>query len=105
MKNLKLLGLGTILFLEKEFDEFKEYCYRIIKIITETALKRVKILNFYKKYGLQATIGSFYISKRTIYRWQKLLKESQGRLEALNPQSRKPHRLRQSKIHPEIIKK
>jgi hypothetical protein len=34
MKNLKLLGLGAILFLEKEFDEFKEYCYRMIKIIT-----------------------------------------------------------------------
>jgi transposase InsO family protein len=32
----------------------------------------------------------FFISKRTIYRWQKLLKESQGRLESLNPQSRKP---------------
>jgi hypothetical protein len=56
MKNLKLLGLGAILFLEKEFDEFREYCYRTIKMITETALKRVRILNFYKKYGLQATI-------------------------------------------------
>jgi transposase InsO family protein len=105
MKNFKLLGLGAILFLEKEFDEFKEYCYRMIKMITETALKRVKILNFYKKYGLQATIDVFSVSRRTIYRWQKLLKESQGRLEALNPQSRKPHRLRQSKIHPEIIEK
>ena len=56
MKNLKLLGLGAILFLEKEFNEFKEYCYRMIKMVIETALKRVKILKFYKKYGLQATI-------------------------------------------------
>jgi len=42
MKNLKLLGLGAILFLEKEFDEFKEYCYRMIKMITEIALKMQK---------------------------------------------------------------
>jgi hypothetical protein len=42
MKNLKLLGLGAILFLGKEFDEFKEYCYRMIKMITEIALKMQK---------------------------------------------------------------
>lgn len=105
MKKLRLLGLGAILFLQREFEEFREYCYRMVKMVTETALKRIEILNFYKKYGLSPTLEAFKISKRTLYRWQAKLKASQGRLESLNNKPRRPKKLRQSKINPLLIEK
>lgn len=34
------------------------------------AKRRLKILKFYDKYGLDATIEAFEVSRRTIYRWK-----------------------------------
>ena len=73
-------------------------------MISEEAKRRVKILKFWEKYGIEATIEAFGVSKRTLFRWKRAYKESKGDITSLNPKSRKPKRVRKSKVSLEIIK-
>ena len=59
-------------------------------MITEAAKCRTKILAFWKKHGAEAAFEAFGVRKRTLYLWQRKLKEGGGKLEALNPGSRAP---------------
>ncbi len=52
--------------------------------------ERVRILAFWERYGLEATREAFKVSRPTLFRWQKTLKESLGKLDALNKQSTAP---------------
>ena len=61
-----------------------------------TAAYRLKVLDFYKVYGLKPTLAAFPISRSTLFGWQKLLSEHGTR--GLVPCSRKPLRSRQSAI-------
>ena len=61
--------------------------------------RRVKILSFWEKHGDQAVGDAFGVSRRTLYRWQKALTQSQGKLDALDPKSTAP-RIRRSRIYP-----
>ena len=63
---------------------------------TKEANERYKILQFCNKYGLDATIEAFNISKRTIYRWKSILKENNNDITSLNPKSTKPKTYRKS---------
>ncbi len=64
---------------------------------------RLKIIEFQKQYGTRATVDAYGISRRTIFRWKEILKDSKGALESLIPQSRKPKRLRVMNTPYEII--
>lgn len=59
-------------------------------MITEEAKKRCRILVFWKKHGAEATREAFKVQRRTLFLWQKNLKEGRGRLEALNPKRKTP---------------
>lgn len=59
-------------------------------MITETAKKRLRILAFWNKHGTEAVEEAFGVKRRTLYLWQRRLKEGHGKLEALNPGSRSP---------------
>ncbi|KXJ98757.1 MAG: Integrase core domain protein [Parcubacteria bacterium OLB19] len=76
-------------------------------MISDKAKDRVRILAFWERYGTDTTTEAFDISKRTLERWQKILNESQGKLEALNPKSTTPKKRRsrsiQSTISEQII--
>lgn len=65
---------------------------------------RLQVIEFHKRYGTKATKDAYGISKATIFRWKKRLKDNQGRLESLIPDSKSPKRKRQMLTHPEIIK-
>lgn len=69
----------------KGFKKFRNFSY-IFSMTTQIVDYRLKILNFYTKFGLNATIEAFNISKITIYRWQNIYK-NQGLL-TLNPKSK-----------------
>jgi len=73
-------------------------------MISEEAKRRVKILRFWEKYGLEATIEAFGVSKRTLFRWKRAYKESNGDITVLNPKSRKPKRVRKSQVPLEIVR-
>lgn len=61
---------------------------------SQAAEKRLQIIEFHGKYGTKATIDAFLVSKPTVYRWKKTLKDNLGRLESLIPASRSPKRKR-----------
>ncbi len=72
-------------------------------MISEEAKRRVKILEFWEKYGLEATIEAFEVSRRTLFRWKRAYKEAKGDITALNPKSRRPKKVRESKVPLEIV--
>jgi len=59
-------------------------------MITKQAIQRCRILTFWGKYGTSATEEAFNTKERTLYLWQKKLREGRGKLEALNPIKRTP---------------
>ena len=66
------------------FSYFQRVCY-LWEMETDTAQRRLKILKFFEKYGLQATLEAFDISRRTLYRWKSLYEKSNQDILALNP--------------------
>ena len=84
------------------FGLFKRVCYRW-EMETPIAKQRLKILRFYEKYGLQATLDAFEISRRTLYRWKRAYKAGSGDILSLNPKSTAPKRKRESKVQGEIV--
>jgi transposase-like protein len=75
----------------KVYEDGLRYRY----MIQEEALKRAKILIFWQKYGLDATKEAYGVSRATLYRWKRNLKQGQGRLESLNKKPTIPKRKRQ----------
>ncbi len=71
-------------------------------MIQAKAKKKAEIVSFFEKYGLDATISAFKISKSSIYAWRKTLRQNQGRIESLNEKSKAPKNPRKSKINPAI---
>lgn len=87
-------------------------------MITEIALRRHKILLHWEKHGLESTIDAFGVLRRTLFNWKRALKEGGGKIEALNPKSKRPKvtrkrswdyrilddmtRLRSAEVHPNL---
>ena len=65
--------------------------------------RRVKILDVWHEHGLQATRDAFGVSRPTLFRWKKKLKEMNGCLNALDPKSTAPTK-RRRRIVPEVVK-
>jgi transposase-like protein len=61
------------------------------------AQERLKILRFWERHGLQATRDAFGVSRRTLYRWKKALREAGGNPAALAAKSSAPKRKRTPK--------
>jgi hypothetical protein len=66
--------------------------------------RRDKVITFFGRHGLEATREAFGVSRSTIYRWRKALKDSGGRLVALAPRSRAPIRRRTRTVSREVVK-
>jgi len=62
------IGIGF-----RGFYKFAKYATNV-SMIDETANKRYKILQFWEKHGLEATIDAFKVSRRTLYNWKRKLK-------------------------------
>ena len=88
----------------KGFVRIYEDALRYRYMIKEEAIKRAKILSFWQKHGLQATIDAYGVKRSTLYLWKKKLKEGKGRLESLNNGSRTPKTKRKRIVEPEVEK-
>jgi hypothetical protein len=67
--------------------------YQVLRfryMITEQAKNRCRILAFWEKHGTEATTEAFRVSKRTLFRWQDALHQSNGKLDGLNAKSTAP---------------
>ena len=72
-------------------------------MITQHALRRVRILVFWEKHGRAATLDAFPVKRSTLYNWKKRWETGGKKPEALNPKSRAPQ-VRRKRLWPlEII--
>ena len=72
------------------YDRAVRYAY----MITKTALKRLKILEHWKKHGMESAIHAFEVSERTLWDWKSRLDKGGGKPEALNPKNKSPKKKR-----------
>lgn len=63
------------------------------------AQQRLRILHFWERHGLAATIDAFGVSKRTLYRWR----QAGGNPAALAANSCRPRQLRYSRHDPRLV--
>ena len=70
------------------FVRLYRYAVKYRTMINEEAIKRVRILVFWERYGISAAMEAFNVKRRTLFLWKKKLKA--GNIEALNDDSRAP---------------
>lgn len=63
-------------------------------LVDETAKKRMKVLLFWEKHGLEACLDAYDMSERTLYNWKKKFISSGNKISSLRKQSTKPHTTR-----------
>jgi transposase-like protein len=86
------------------FWKISNYAIRLAYMVTDEAQKRAKILSFWKRYGLKATIEAFGVSRRTLFNWKSKLSAHGGKLDGLNDKSKAP-KTRRTRLWPiEIIR-
>lgn len=88
------MQVQRISFGVKGFVKLARYAIRWTRMITETAKHRLKVLTFWKQYGLQAALAAFGVSRRTLYGWQATLAKGNNQPEALNDRSKRPQTVR-----------
>ena len=86
----------------KGFVRIYEDAIRWGYMITEKAKRKARVLVFWEKHGLQATLDAFPVKESTLYGWKKQWREGGGMIEALNDTSRSP-RIRRKRLWPEEI--
>lgn len=59
-------------------------------MITEKAKYRIRVLTFWEKFGLEATMTAFQTKRRTLFFWKARFKKENKKIEALNDKSRTP---------------
>lgn len=59
-------------------------------MLTDKAKQKVRIIAFWEKHGIKATLDAFPIKRRTLFDWKSKLKRSGGKLESLNDKSKAP---------------
>lgn len=75
------------------FVRLYRYALKYRTMISEQAIRRVKILSFWERHGISATMEAFNVKRRTLFLWKKRLRAG-GNIEILNNHSRAPHRKR-----------
>ena len=78
------------------------YGLRFMVMVSEKAQQRYRTLEFWEKYGLEATIEAFKVKRRTLYYWRSQLREGNESIESLNEKSRAP-RKRRKRLWPKEI--
>jgi transposase InsO family protein len=83
--------------------------YRVAKLghlgemTPKDAQRRLDILRFWQRHGLEATVDAFGVSRRTLYRWKAKLAAEGGNPAALAAQSCAPKRRRQPKTDARLV--
>ena len=78
----------------KGFVKLARYAIRWTRMITEIAKHRLKVLTFWKQYGLKAALAAFGVSRRTLYGWQATLVKGNNQPESLNNRPKRPKMVR-----------
>ena len=63
----------------KLYNDALRYQY----MITKKALRKARVLAFWEKHGLQATLDAFQAKRRTLFNWKKTFEEGGKKIDAL----------------------
>jgi len=85
------------------FGRLYEYAYKQIHMITKKAKQRLKILQFWRNYGLRATADAFGAKRSTLYGWWKIYTDSGHKIESLNPGKQARINNHKRQVHPLIL--
>lgn len=85
------------------FVRLYKYSVIMTEKITDKAKWRVKVLNFFEKYGIRATEEAFGVKKSSIYKWRKLIGDNGGRVEVLCDRSMAPRRRRKAEHDDRVV--
>ena len=83
----------------KGFVRVYNYAIKHNYMITKTAQKRYDILLFWRTHGLPATTAAFGAKRSILYAWNKIYKESDYKIESLNPGTQARKFNNKMKIH------
>ena len=86
----------------KGFKKVYEDALRYRYMITEKALKKARILAFWEKHGLEATLEAFEVKRRTLFLWKQKLEKGNGKLESLNDEKKTP-RIKRKRLWPDPV--
>lgn len=67
------------------FGRLYDYGYKYTHMITKEAKQRLKILQFWRKYGMEATTDAWGAKRSTLFGWWKIYQDSGCKIESLNP--------------------
>jgi len=87
----------------KGFVGLYDDALRFRDMITPKAEERVRILAFWEKHGDTPTKEAFKVSRASLFRWQKILHEGSGKIDALVHKSTAPKNKRK-RIIPDAMK-
>lgn len=85
------------------FGRLYDYGYKYTHMITKEAKQRLKILQFWRNYGLKATEDAFGAKRSTLYGWWKIYTDSGHKIESLNPGKQARINNHKREIHPLIL--
>lgn len=71
----------------------------------DIAKYRLRVINHYLQFGLKSTLDAYPVKRSTLFLWSKKLKDGNGALTSLVPQSTKPNNVRQMIVDIRIIEK
>lgn len=71
----------------------------------DQAQQRKYVMDFYERFGEEATKKAFSVDRKLVYVWRKRLTNAQGVLASLKPFTTKPKTLRTMQTHPLIVAK
>ena len=72
------------------------------RMLTEKAKRKVKVLVFWEKHGLEAALDAFAHKRATLFSWKRILAQNNGKLESLNEKSRSPKNRRKRNVDQKI---
>ena len=70
LRKLRSLQIRHIGYHVNGFYKLNDYAIRYVRMVTEEAKRRAKILAHWEMFGLESTLHAFKISKRTLFRWK-----------------------------------
>lgn len=70
---------------------------------SETAKYRLKVINYYREFGMKAALAAFPVKRSTVLLWQQTLKEHRGKLQSLIPKSSRPKKCRGMETNPLVL--
>jgi transposase InsO family protein len=72
---------------------------------TKRAKKRLLIISFWEKHGVEAAVDAFDVSRRTLFRWRAMLGRAKGHVDGLNEKSTAPRTRRRREYPPGFLEK